>query len=182
MHVCTQFEGWVDNRRTKLREDKICKPYVKGTTKSALLLDQMKSHAHPMFIDSVDEIGHRIIGIPGVFTWLRLPCDVGIIKPFKTRFVKLFQQLKLDEYTRLGGSSKISRPGRKSIRMAGCYLERISYWGKQNLFLKCGLTENLDIHVDLVLDFIIAKSTNKFKLMVYILPVRKYCCIWTIAQ
>ena len=88
---------------------------MEGTTKSALLLDQIKSHAHPILIDSMDEIGTRIIEIPGGFTTVSLPQDVGVIKTFKTRLVKLCQKSKLDEYTRLGGTGKIPTPGKEKV-------------------------------------------------------------------
>ncbi len=74
----------MDNRMMELWKEKIWKPYVEGITNSAISLDQMESHIHSTFIDSVDEIGTRVIEIPGGFTSVSQPCDVGVIKPFKT--------------------------------------------------------------------------------------------------
>lgn len=59
-------------------------PYVEGISNYELLLDQIESHIHPIFIDSVGEIGTRVITIPCGFTSVSQPCDFGIIKPFKT--------------------------------------------------------------------------------------------------
>ncbi len=83
-HGCAQPKDWMDNRVMESWKEKIWKPYVEGITNAALLLDQMESHTHPTFIDSVDEIGTRVIEIPGGFTSVSQPCDVGVIKPFKT--------------------------------------------------------------------------------------------------
>ena len=68
-----------------------------------------------MFVDSVDEIGTGVIEIPGGFTSVSQPCDVGVIKPLKSSLVELCQQWKADELTRLGDTGKIPTPGRKKV-------------------------------------------------------------------
>ncbi len=75
-------------------------------------MDQIESHMHPMFLDSVDKIGTRVIEIPGGFTSVSLPCDVDVFKDFKTRLVDLCQQRKFADYTRFGGTGKIPTPDR----------------------------------------------------------------------
>ena len=73
LYECTQPKGWKDNRVIELWKKKIWKPCVEVITNSALLLDQMESYIHPMFIDAVGEIGTRVIAIPGGFTSLSQP-------------------------------------------------------------------------------------------------------------
>ena len=64
-------------------------PYIQGRYISTLLLDQMKSHMQPNFIDSVDALGIRVNQIPGRFASVSQICDVGTIVPFKSRSVEL---------------------------------------------------------------------------------------------
>ena len=112
MHGCTQIKGWMDNRVMELWKEAVWKPYIQGSNNSALLLDSMESHIHPNFIDSVDTLGTRVIQIPGGFTYVSQPCDVGIIKPFKASLVELCQDWKEAEYRRMGGADKFPVPGR----------------------------------------------------------------------
>ena len=76
MYGCTQAKGWNDNRARQLWNDKVWKLYLEGTMRSALLLDPMKSHNHPDFIHTVDELGTRIITIPGGLTSMCQPFDL----------------------------------------------------------------------------------------------------------
>ena len=98
-------------------------------------------------------MGTRVITIPGGFTSVCQPCDVGIMKPFKTRFTSLCQDWKVAEYARHGGTGKIPTPSRVEV------LEWLNIaWGSitdnviQNSFRKCGFTENQDINIDVALD------------------------------
>ena len=75
----------------------------------------MESHIHQNFIDSVQLLGTRVIKIPGGFTSVCQPCDVGIMKPFKNLLVEHCQAWKVAEYIRLGGTGKIPIPGRKQV-------------------------------------------------------------------
>ena len=92
-----------------------------------------------MFVDSVDEIGTRVKKIPCGFTSVSQKCDVGVIKPFKTSMVELYQQWKVYEYTRLVGTCKIPTPGKKKVLD---WLDEI--WRRfpsetiRNSFGKCG--------------------------------------------
>ena len=113
MYSCKQPKGWMDNRVIELWKEKIWKPYVEGTSKSASVLYQMESHRHPTFVDLAREIGIKTIEIPGRFTSVSQPCDFRVIKPFKTQLVELFQQCMVDEHPRLGGIGKIPTHGRK---------------------------------------------------------------------
>ena len=92
------------------------KPYVENVNNSVPLLNLMESRIHSYFLDSVKLLGTRIIEILGGFTSFFQPCDVGIMKPFKSGFVYQCQDLKVKEYARLGSTGKISSPGCVEIR------------------------------------------------------------------
>ncbi len=55
----------MDNRVIELWKEKICMVHVAYKSKSALLLDQMKSHIHPDFTDSVDNLSTCAVEILG---------------------------------------------------------------------------------------------------------------------
>ena len=74
---------------------------MENTEISAFLLDQIESHIHYYFIDSVKLPGTRVINIPGVFTSVCQLCNVGIMKLFKARLVGQCQAWKIAEYTPL---------------------------------------------------------------------------------
>ena len=115
IYGCTQEKGWIDNRIMQEWKEKIWMPYVQGKSNSVLLLDQMQSHIHPDFIDSVADTNTQIIEILFGFTYVFQPCDVVVIMPFKTTLIEACQIWKTDEYTRMGGSGKIPVPGRKQV-------------------------------------------------------------------
>ncbi len=135
----------------ELWKETVWKPYIQGTNKSALLLDQI----HPSFIDAVDSLGTQVIQIPGGFTFISQSCDVGIIKSFKTRLVELCQEWKVAEYTRKGETGKVPVPG--SIQMLQ-WLDKI--WREfpsdiiLNSFKKCGFTDELDIEIHIALELV----------------------------
>ena len=64
-------------------KEKVCYPYIQGSSKSALLLVAIESHIHSKFVDAADEKGTQVSQIPGGFTPVCRPCDLGIMKPFK---------------------------------------------------------------------------------------------------
>ena len=115
MHGCVQEKGWMDNRVMSIWKEKVWFPYIQGSSKSALLLDAMESHIHSDFIDAVDERGTQVLQILGGFTSVCQPCDVGIMKPFKTRLAEKCQDWKVCKYSNIGGSGKIPSPARSDV-------------------------------------------------------------------
>lgn len=95
------------------------------------------------------------------------------------------QQWKVAEYSRLGSIGRIPKPWRKKV-FEWLYFFRRRFPAEiiQNSFSKCGFAENLDVDIDVVLDFIYEQSADKFELMVYdiLLLVGKHYCTWIIAQ
>ena len=144
----------MDNRVVEIWKEKIWKPYARNTQNSALLLNQMESHIHQNFIDSVQVLRTRVINIPGGFISVSQPRDIGIMKPLKTRLIEECREWKAVENTRLGGAGKIPIPVRKKV------LEWLNEVWKTfssqivNSFRKCGFTTDVDVDIDVALDFI----------------------------
>ena len=90
-------------------------PYVQNINNSEFLLDQTECHNHSNFIDSVQLLSTRVVEIPGGFTYVSRPCDVGIMKLFKPEFLDLYQEWKVTEDAELGGTGKIPILGRVQI-------------------------------------------------------------------
>ena len=163
MYGCAQPKGWMDNRVMQLWKEKVSKPYVEGTMRSALPLDRMESHTHPDFIDTAGELGTRVIAIPGGFTSVCQARDVGFVRPFKTRFTTLCQDWKVAEYAGLGGTGKIPAPSRGEVlQWLNIAWRSISDSIIQNYFRKRGFTEYQDINIDVVLDL----TSNLFQIKV----------------
>ena len=115
MYGCTQEKVWMDNHVMEIWEEKLWKPYVENVNNSVLSLDQMESHIHFNFIDSVHLFGTHVIEIPGCFTCVSEPCNTGIMKLLKIKFLELRQNWKVAEYFRLDGTGKILIPDRVQI-------------------------------------------------------------------
>ena len=90
-------------------------PYMQGTLRSALLLDAMESLIYRDFIDVVDDQGTQVIQIIGGFTLVCQPCDVGIMKPFKSQLAEMRQARKASEYPKMGGLGKILTPAMSDL-------------------------------------------------------------------
>ena len=57
----------MDNRVMSIWKEKVCYPYIQGSSRSALLVDAMESHIHSNFIDAVDEKGRKLFRYLEVF-------------------------------------------------------------------------------------------------------------------
>lgn len=63
--------------------EKIWAPYVANNTTSLLLLDEFKSYTQPVFGRQLSDLGTDLNIIPGGYTCVLQPCDVGVNKPIK---------------------------------------------------------------------------------------------------
>ena len=78
---------------------------MENTLTSALVSDQMESHMHHTFIDSVRLLGTRMINLPGgLLPFAKMRC--WKTEQFKTRLVGQCQAWKVAEYTCSGGTEK----------------------------------------------------------------------------
>ena len=77
------------------------------------------------------------------------------MKPLETRFTSLCQDWKVAEYALLGGTGKIPAPSRdKVLQWLWIPWNDISATIIQNYFTTYGFTIDLNINIDLALDFI----------------------------
>ena len=67
-----------------------------------ILLDAYRCHKMASDTDAIAELGIEIIHIPGGWTGLTQPLDVGINKPFKSRVRVLWEEWMIDEIDRTG--------------------------------------------------------------------------------
>ena len=155
MHRCVQEKSWMENHVMSICKEKLRYPYIQGTSKPALPLDSMGSHMHSCFINAVDERENQVIQIPGSFTSVCQPFDVGIMMPFKTQLAGMCQGWKVSRYSNMGASGKIATPRRIDV------LEWVnSIWNEfspeiiKNSFWKCGFTDDVNLIIDSVLEMI----------------------------
>ena len=88
----------MDERVGKLWIEKIWKPYINGSIASFLLLDEFKCHMQGSFVRSINDFGTEVGFIPGGYTSLLQPCDVGINKPLKNKFDDLYMNWAIEKY------------------------------------------------------------------------------------
>ena len=115
----------------------------------------MESHIHSNFTDAVDEKGTQVIQIPGGFTSVRQPCDVGIMKPFKTQLAEMCQSWKVSKYSNMGRTGKIPTPTRTDVlNWLNTIWNGFSAETIKNSFGKCGLTDEVNLNIETVLEMI----------------------------
>jgi DDE superfamily endonuclease len=113
--ACCQEKGWMDERTSKIWIEKIWKPYVTGKGSSFLLLDEYKCHMQKSFVNSINDLGTEVDFIPGGYTCMLQPCDVGINKPLKNSFTNQYMKWTIDKYKDLGPGEKVKAPSRKEV-------------------------------------------------------------------
>lgn len=115
MYGCCQKNAWMDERACLLWVDKVWKPYVAGTSKSLLLLDDFKCHKQRAFASRLDVLGTTLSLIPGGYTCVLQPCDVGINKPLKDRVRATCAKWKSEKYASLGPTDTVPTPSRQEL-------------------------------------------------------------------
>ena len=83
------------------------------------------------------------------------PCDVGIMKPFKTLLAEKCENWKVCKYSNMGGLGKIPSRARSDVlgwvnSIWNGFSEEII----KNSFRKCGFTDDINISIDTVLEMI----------------------------
>lgn len=112
---CCQSKGWADQRSLDIWLNKIWKPYVSGHSSSVLLLDDFACHKQASFIENINTLGTSVEYIPGGYTCVVQPCDVGVMKSLKGGVRKGYMEWASKNYTNLSDSSKLPYPDRKDI-------------------------------------------------------------------
>jgi hypothetical protein len=82
---------------------KVWKPIVHGTGgassgPSLIILDEFRAHMTASTIDAFEKLGTVVDFIPGGYTSVLQPLDVGINKPFKDRFRSLYNAYCVEHF------------------------------------------------------------------------------------
>ena len=129
----------------------VCEEY----RKFCFAIESTESHIHQNFIDSVQLLRTRVINIPGGFISVYEPHDIGIMKTLKTRLIEQCREWNPVENTRLGGAGKIPIPGRENgLEWLNKVWKKFSSQIVKNSFRKYGFTSDLDVDIDVALEFI----------------------------
>ena len=86
------------------------------------LLDEFKCHMQGSFIRRINDLGTEVDFIPGGYTCLLQPCDVGVNKPLKQRIVDQYMGWAIEKYKDLGRDDKLKAPSRKEITIWNTYI------------------------------------------------------------
>lgn len=112
---CCQSKGWMDQRSMKIWFEKVWKQYVANSSKSVLLLDDFICHKQPEFLDLASEVGTSIELIPGGYTCVLQPCDVGIMKSLKGGIRQCYTKWAAQNLCGLPSDQSIPTPDRKDV-------------------------------------------------------------------
>jgi hypothetical protein len=78
-----QPAGWMDERATKMWFEQVWCPYVQGHPRSLLLLDHFSCHMQEKLHRRLARVGTEVELIPGGYTSVLQPVDVGVAAPLK---------------------------------------------------------------------------------------------------
>ena len=115
IYGCCQAKGWMDERGLRLWTEQVWKPYVRECPKSALLLDDFVCHKQPNFIERMKQMGTHVEIIPGGYTCVLQPCDVGVMRPFKSGIRKEYGKWASYMYSNLSAADKLPVPERSDV-------------------------------------------------------------------
>lgn len=109
------LNGWMDERGCQIWFDKVWKPYAASHPSSMLMLDEFKCHIQPSFIRTLNDIGTELEIIPGGYTCVLQPCDVGINKPVKHGIRNQYNDWAVRKMDGLQGGVREPVPEREDI-------------------------------------------------------------------
>ncbi|KAF0703553.1 hypothetical protein AaE_015316 [Aphanomyces astaci] len=107
-----QKNAWMDDPTTEAWRKSVWVPFIGDESPSVLLLDDYKCHKQPSFTRKVAKVGTELEIIPGGYTCVLQPLDVGINKPFKDN---IRHQYMLWAATQMVGNSVVASPSREVI-------------------------------------------------------------------
>ena len=76
-------KAFMNTRSMSIWTEKVLKPHVKDAQASLLLVDDYNPHKVPSVVNAIEKIGCDFNLIPGGYTCVLQPLDVGINRPFK---------------------------------------------------------------------------------------------------
>lgn len=89
---CYGDKGWMDERSCRIWFEMIWLPHVASTDESLLLLDEFKCHQQKTFVSKLTDVGTEVEFIPGSYTSMLQPCDVGVNRPLKKHIREQYTQ------------------------------------------------------------------------------------------
>ena len=92
--------------------DMVLKPYVDTAPEDVvpiLFLDSYHCHMMNLVVNAIQDLGVQVEHIPGGYTSLCQPVDIGINKPFKAFLCKAWEKWMIDEGIRSGTTSPPTR-------------------------------------------------------------------------
>ncbi|KAE9264982.1 hypothetical protein PR003_g32604 [Phytophthora rubi] len=115
VYGCCQENGWMDERGCRIWMEKVWKPYVTDLPSSLLMLDEFKCHMQTSFVRGLNDLGTEVEIIPGGYTCVLQPCDVGINKPLKDGIRTQYNAWSITKMDGLKGDAKGPAPEREDI-------------------------------------------------------------------
>lgn len=112
---CCGDKGWMDERSCRLWFEKIWLPQVSTKEESLLLLDEFKCHMQKVFVNKLADAGSEVEFIPGGYTSVLQPCDVGINRPFKKHIREQYTRWAVENLKDVERSANVPVPSRKDV-------------------------------------------------------------------
>jgi len=88
IYCSCQAAAWMDEDQMLFWVEKILKPYILTApdgVEPMLFLDAYRAHMMSSVVDAIQDLGVKVLHIPGGVTSLCQPVDIGVNKPFKNR-------------------------------------------------------------------------------------------------
>ncbi|GMF32125.1 unnamed protein product [Phytophthora lilii] len=90
-------------------------PYVASNPSSLLLLDEFNSHIQPVFGRQLSDLGTDLNIIPGGYTSVLQPCDVGVDKPIKEAVRAQYDDWAAEKMATIHPDANVLVPKREDI-------------------------------------------------------------------
>lgn len=114
---CCQSKGWMDERSMKIWTDLVWKPYVADYERSVLLLDDFSCHKQDCLLEIMESVGTHVELIPGGYTCVLQPCDVGVIRSLKNGIRKHYMEWASAKYLTVDTRSSLPAPNKREVSL-----------------------------------------------------------------
>jgi hypothetical protein len=105
-------KAFMNTRSMSIWTEKVLKPHVKDAQASLLLVDDYNPHKVPSVVNAIEKLGCDFNLIPGGYTCVLQPLDVGINRPFKHYIEEYYNQWAIDN---IADQDKVPVPDRALI-------------------------------------------------------------------
>ena len=113
MKYAVQDKGWVDTSKMLKWIDRVWRPICEGLDgQKVLVLDDYSCHQTAEVKHKLADLKTILVLVPGGFTGMLQPMDVGLMKPFKQNFASAFDDWQYDFAVNPSGGAmpKADRP------------------------------------------------------------------------